>query len=566
MKNFLSYYTEYTNNINEYNNLNSESELKSTKRKAEDVLKNSDEKILKSKARAIAEPLLVSDYYEHEKAEDSETFFQTYNIELMSAATALASIPTAVTKVIPFLEKHSQNNIAKNLSEKLKSYKNASINIAGKSIKVSKVLTAAMAVISGIIYAAGMKNSMKSQLGLIRKASFDSTKKIINDPKMFAILTPEQEEQIEKITDSANTAASVVDKIKDKVDLKSSFSSVGDYKRNYAGYVQEKEEYKKSLEPKTGVKFSEEELKEARENQQLHENFLKNVELDPLEKLRKIETISNISYSALFTGGFLEYLITDKLVDVLHVTNKPLQYIMKLGVPLLTYFLLNKNISDIENKAILATKYKHIKEFTENPAEYNTTDKEGKQNPIEFIKSVAKDMKDYEEFSSTELPKIKSKLEAKKLLELTPEQERTAKLLQKNTSMTLNEHRENVYNQSVGIKSLSETILGPVDIMATAAGGFLGAKVASALLERNPNSKAAGLCKGLGAVITFIPAAILEAKLTKQQKLSEKTAAAMTINSFKDERKFLDNSASNIFSDIKLTRKSRVFEEFQDKQ
>ena len=31
--------------------------------------------------------------------------------------------------------------------------------------------------------------------------------------------------------------------------------------------------------------------------------------------MEKVETMANIGYSALFAGGFLEYLITDKLVD-----------------------------------------------------------------------------------------------------------------------------------------------------------------------------------------------------------------------------------------------------------
>ena len=116
--------------------------------------------------------------------------------------------------------------------------------------------------------------------------------------------------------------------------------------------------------------------------------------------------MANIGYSALFAGGFLEYLITDKLVDVLKVKNKPLQFILKLGVPILTYLLLNKNISDFENKAILATKYKHLKRFMENPEEYNVQKSE-KQNLIEFVKTIAKDMKDYDTFAEQELPKIK---------------------------------------------------------------------------------------------------------------------------------------------------------------
>ena len=294
--------------------------------------------------------------------------------------------------------------------------------------------------------------------------------------------------------------------------------------------------------------------------------MLKNVEFNSLEKLRKIETVSNISYSALFTGGFLEYLITDKLVDVCHVKSKPLQGIIKLGVPLLTYFLLNKNISDIENKAILATKYKNLKNFVENPAEYKADDGENSKGVKNFVKSTLQDMREYDKFAQNELPKIKEKLEAKKSLDLSPEQEREAKILQRNTSMVLNEHRENVYEQSVGIKSLSETILGPVDILATAAGGFLGTKIADTVFKgAESNKKLKGICQGLGAVLTFIPAAILEAKLTKKQKLSEKVGTSICINNLKNAEKFIDYSvpaANDEFSELNLQNRSQFFKDF----
>ena len=562
MKNIFSFYTSYRNNINEYNKQNGEAELKANKQKSETVLKNSNAEILKQKAKIIAEPLLVADNYEHEKAEDSETFYQTCNIELLSAVTAIAAMPAAITKIIPFLNKHPNNNIEKNLAAKLNSYKNGSIKILGKKIGLPKLMTAASAVLSIIIYAAGIKKSMQSQLGLIRKSSFDASQNIINQPEMYAILTPEQNEQVTKAAENSIRQFSVVDKIKDKANIKSSFDSVREYNGNHKLYIQKKNEYLNSLEKNSNSKYSDSQEQEAKENQQLYENMLKNVEYNSLEKLRKIETISNIAYSSLFTGGFLEYLITDKLVDVLHIKNKPLQCVIKFGAPLLTYLLMNKNISDIENKAILATKYKNLKNFTENPAQYDMYDETVNQSPIEFIKSTIKDMKEYDKFSQTELPKIKTKLQAKKTLELSSKQLKDAKIMQKNTSMVLNKHRENIYNQSVGIKSLSETILGPVDIIATAAGGFLGSKLAEFLLHKNQKNKFSGLLKGLGAVITFIPAAILEAKLTKQQKLSEKTATAMTINSLKDEKKFADNFASDTYTNLKLPGKNGIFSEF----
>ena len=208
---------------------------------------------------------------------------------------------------------------------------------------------------------------------------------------------------------------------------------------------------------------------------------------------------------------------------------------MKLGVPLLTYFILNKNISNIENKAILATKYKALKNFAENPLEPQKD--EDKKSLPEFLKTVYQDMKEYDKFAQNELPKLKEKLDIKKRIPYSKQQLAQAKSLQKNFSMAINVQREELYNKSLGIKALSETILGPLDIIATALGG----KIGHSLSKKISNKKIAGIMTGLGAVIAFIPAAIVEAKLTKQQKLSEKIAAFSAIKELDDYKQFLKN-------------------------
>ncbi len=544
MNNFISYYTKYTEHIDEYNRWNNE-QNKDVKKAPSDYNAQNTE-LLKQKAKTIAEPLLLLDSYEHEKAEDSETFFQTYNIELMSVTSLLCSLPIAVTKAIPFLNKHAEkNSLIKKSAELLSKYKNSSINIAGKSISVSKIATVFSAIGSGIFYIKNMRKSMESQLGIIRKANFDATQNIIDNPNMFAVLTDEQEKEVNAIaSQNKEETTSISDKIKDKVNITSSFKEVKEYKKNHKNFQNQKNEY--FNQTKTNPQPI------SKDDKIIMESLLKNVEHDVLEPLRKVETISNISYSALFTGGFLEYLITDKLTEVLGVKSKPIQMGIKLGVPLLTYFLLNKNISDIENKAILATKYKHLKQFTENPLAYKDRSEENKQSLPEFIKTVAKDMKDYDEFAKNEMPKLKNKLEAKKQIKLSKEQEIQAKKLQECTTKSINNQRELLYNQSVGIKALSETILQPIDIIATAAGGAIGNKLA----KKCPNSKIAGMLTGLGAVIAFIPAAIIEAKLTKQQKLSEKIAAMLALKDLKqnkvEQEQFILQQTSKVFSDFNI--------------
>ncbi len=559
MNNIFSYYTKYKDYTDEYKlwrqNLN----------KAENKtdVKAFDENNIRKKAKAITDPILVLDNYEREKAEDSETFFQTCNIELMSLTSLICTLPMALAKIAPmFSGKMFKNKLLDKTAVSLALYKRAKINIAGKNIPVPKIATVVSSVLGGLFFAHGIKKSMTSQLGLIRKAGFDASQNIINNPKLFAVLTPEQEKEVNNILDYDDKhKVEFVDKLKDKVNISSAFASVNDYKKNLPSYLKKKEEYFNSVNNNRPKQLNSLQEKNAKEDALLFKNLLKNVEHDVLDPLETVEKISNVTYSAMFTGGFLEYLISDKLVDVLKIQNKPLRAVMKLGVPLLTYLLLNKNISDIENRAILAVKYKHLKQFEENPLQYAQPDRDKKMSPIKFLKSVYKDMKNYEKFEQTELPKIKNKMQAKKQINLTKEQEKQAELLQKNTSMVLNTQREKLFEQSVGIKSLSETILGPLDIIATAVGGFMGNK----LSKKCSNKKLAGMMTGIGAVIAFIPAAIIETKLTKQQKLAEKSSVMLTIKDLDDIKKFADNTNPDYFdSNTIINKTSSIFKEFEN--
>lgn len=531
MRKILNFYTKYRKDVPAYNKWNAEQE----KQQVEVTPANSS---LQKKAKLIAEPILLFDKYEHEKMEDAETFYQTFNIELMSLVGAISSLPMTITKLPKLLENKAQNNaFIKSAIEKIDAYSKKTLEFSKKSIPLPKALTSIGAIIGGLVLIGGIKHSMSSQLGIIRKASFDATQNVIDNPNIFADLNENQERQLNKfVSEDIPNENSLVNKLQDKMDLNSSFKTVSEFSKNKKNHNNAKNNYfyQQSIDNQKNVALSVEENVQAKEEKELINSYLKNVEHAVLDDLRRVETISNISYSAMFTGGFLEYLMTDKLVSVLGIKNKPVQMAVKLAVPLVSYLLLNKNISDIENKAILATKYKHLKEFVKNPQLYATPHKKEKQSFVEFVKMMSKDMYDYNVFAEKELPLIEERLEAKKQIKLDKKQTHNAKRLQKNTSMMLNKHREHLYNQSVGIKSFSETILGPIDVVSTALGASLGALIA----KQFPNVKSNAPFKAIGAILAFIPAAYIEAVLTKQQKLSEKTAVMLASDELQDTKSF----------------------------
>ncbi len=533
----ISYYTKYREHITDYNDWNSKNSGVSNSSFSQ------NNETLKQKAKAIAEPILLLDSYTHEKAEDSETFYQTYNTELMSVTSLACTLPILLDKFTGFINDNYPNvSWLKNLGDKIESFSSKTIKILGKNIKTVNLASTGMIVAAGVFFWQGIKKSVESQLGLVRKASFDATQSITDNPKMFAVLTPEQENELNSIVNhNANHQTAFVDKLKDKIDISSSFQSVENYNRTKADYLKKKSEYFENINTIPNKTLSSTRKKQAEEDKQLFHNLLKNVEHDVLEPLRKVETIANISYSALFAGGFLEYLLTHKVVELMKVKNPLLKVGLKIGVPLISYLLLNKNISDFENKAILATKYKHLKQFMENPSQYERAS-EQKQTLPQFIKTIAQDMKDYDTFAEKELPKIKERLEAKKQINISLQQEKDAKLLQKNTTTTVNTLKERMLEQTVGIEALSEIISNPIDIAGAAVGGVIGNKLANKVA----NKKLKVLMTLLGTAIGFVPVAIMEAKFTNEQKKAEKIATMLAMKDLNDARKFADYSEEQI--------------------
>ena len=225
MNNILSYYTKYKEHIDEYKQW-------SAKQKHAPSTHLSPSTELKQKAKAIAEPILLLDNYTHEKAEDAETFYQTYNTELMSVTGLLCLLPMNITKAIPFLNKHAnKSNLIKNTANILTKYQNAALNIAGKKVTIPQLTTALSSIGAGLFFAKGIKNSIEGQLGITRKASFDGTQRITNEHKMFAILTPKQEQELNEIIKHNEThQTGFVDKLKDKLDVTTSFQAVEESK------------------------------------------------------------------------------------------------------------------------------------------------------------------------------------------------------------------------------------------------------------------------------------------------------------------------------------------------
>ncbi|MDD3237608.1 MAG: hypothetical protein PHV37_05865 [Candidatus Gastranaerophilales bacterium] len=556
---FRGYETPYNNWKNEQNNLDNKRQVLNSQGKNLD----SNIDLSQKKARVVADSMLVLDSIAQSKAEDVEAVFQTLQIELLAGLSAVTSIPTLIKKTIPALEKHSENSqIAKKSASLLQKYDKAELKIGKFKIPVSKALTGVAAVVSAFVYIPTVTDFVKNQIGATRRAKFETMQNELSDMHDFSVLNDAQEQEVKNTVASnnksvkSNEEAKFTDTIQDALDrinIPKSINEVKDLLKGKQHYLAQKEQYETNLK-KSEAYFNKplslEDEKTAKEDKQIFQNILKQVDLNSQDDLERVEKIVNVGYGSLFVGGFLEYLLSDTAVKALHIKNPIANKALSLGIPLLTYMLLNKNLAKFQNGAIKSVRYKNLTDLVNNKKDFNVYSDEDlsnvndaknenqktKEGIIPFVKRICAEMKEYKRFRAEDLPLLKENIKAKRKIQLTDEQQDDARLLQRNTFMTINSVEDNNQKLSESIEALSEIALAPIEIASTAIGGFLGDKLAKTVKA----TKCKGLYTALGAVVGFIPSALAEIYTTGQQRQALRISSMLTMEELKDYKSFAD--------------------------
>lgn len=524
-----------------------------------------DIELAQKKAGIVADSVLILDNYAQTKAEDVEAVFQTLQLELLAGLLAVSALPTEITEIIPTLEKHSQKSgFLKKTAEYLSKYDNVQFKIGAFKLPVKKLVTVVVAAVSSLIYIPTVIDAVKNQIGSTRRAKFEGMNLKLSNVNDFAILDKEQEVQVQSsVKDSLskkkpcsgnNEFKEFCDEATERVDIGKSLQLVQTLLKDKDNYIQKKQKYDNSLlnnQKNFDTPLADDDIYTAKSDKHLFETMVKKVDLDSQEPLEKFEKVINVGYASLFIGGFLEHLLSKKLVEVMKIKNPILKPLISFGVPLVTYFVLNKNLACTQNNAIKAVRYKKVNEFLKNkdnfvnysqdeldaiPDEAMKVDKPKKETLFQFLKSISEDIKEYKKYQREILPQKQEYLNAKRQIKLSKMQEDNAKLLQKNTFMTINKVDDKSQQYSESIEALSEIALAPVEILSTLAGAAIGDKISSVYA----GSKYKGLFRGLGALVLFIPSALAEVWTTHQQRTALKIANMLAVKEIDDYRHFVD--------------------------
>ena len=486
--------------------------------------------VLKEQKRAkiLVNTLIALDEYAQTKAEDIDSVSQTL---LYIAVGVLGAIGT-----------FAGNKIAK----------------AVKNPKISKTLPSAMGIGFALLtFLPVVRSTVINQVRANRMARFDG----IHSDKLFhinnfAVLTDEQQKQAEK--EAKNIPDSEISKQNSLINRANIFNSLSVFKEQTM--KQGEFQYLKNLHDKKmaedmnklkSVKFTDEEIKQSKKDKKLFTDILKKVDMDSHEPLERIEKAVNVSYSSLFAGGVLEYLVSDGILNLLKVKHKVIRPVLSWGLPVLTIMSLNKQLANFLNDAVKAVRYKKMQEFVNNPDNFKecseeeikkgvSSDKKKKKvGFIEFFKQTFKDIEDYQKYQNTKRIEEKKLAMASRKLVLTPKQKTEAELTRRNAQMVINTLDDQSQKYASAMETITESTTIPLDIIAPIVGTFTADKLHKFI---SPNGHFSLLYKGIGALIAFLPAAFSEIYFVNQQRKAKKCAVLIANNELQDNNKFLDPS------------------------
>ena len=297
------------------------------------------------------------------------------------------------------------------------------------------------------------------------------------------------------------------------------------------------------------VKFSNEELAQAKKDKKLFNDVLKKVDIESHYPIERIEKAVNVAYSSMFVGGVLEYLVSDGILNLLNVKNKIIRPVLSWGLPVLTIMFLNKQLANFLYDAIKAIRYKKMQEFVNdknNFKEYNedeikdakaATLKNKNTGFIDFFKATMKDIKDYKNYQKNKRPEEKKYSLGVRNITLTTKQKSDAELFKRNMEMTINTLDDQTQKYAMATETLTESTTIPIDIIAPIIGTFAADKLHKSF---SPSGKYRNLFKGIGAILAFLPAAMSEIYFVGQQRSAWRSATLIASDNLQNPDKFLD--------------------------
>ena len=490
------------------------------------------------RSKTLLRAIDVMDEYSQKNAENMEVIAESViNMGLEFAMFVGMGIGLLATKTKPIkklLNKYIKNNTQ-----------------GSRILTIGTMLVGgAIGTIAGLpLYAWGAKAEVKAS----RKGRFEAMRTELKDPKTFAVLTPEQEEQLNI---NLKNLATIKDKKKPFGKLNENIKALKEMATDSNEYLLQRMEIEKQLEENEkhyDKELTKEEIETAKKDQQLLTKLVEKIDLASQDYAENAELATGTLIASGFSLGALVSLGYEKLA-------KKLKW-KKSSVPAGAGFILALAASiaaaSIQKQAARVGRYKIKQELMKNPSQlvYVSDEKTGEITDVEikpqektgifkFLKEAWKNNKEFEKWKKTEGAKEKNLSKAMESVELSEEQMKDAKRLQHNTFKTFNKVDENSQKYAESLEALGQTIQYPVNLIFSIIGMFLGFKHLDKLSGAKTVKESLKPIFEYTSIILLstVPSILINAFITKEQKKASRVADMLAIDEMKDYRFFADYS------------------------
>ena len=492
------------------------------------------------RGQALVRAIDIMDEYSQKRAQDVEVATQSVvSMALEFMIFAGMGLGALVGKLKPV------NNL---ISKHIKNKKHASF--------LSMIIPVAIGGALGTIASFPLQAwGAKAEVSASRRGRFEAMRNELKNPNGFAVLTDEQIAEARKnskdiVLDEDKKTNKMTAKLSEAFGigtLKSMALDGGEYKKQRKAFELELASDNAHINDKMSPK----DIEKAKKDQQLLTKLVEKIDIASQDYAENAELAAGTFVTGVMALSFLGDLAVSKLMKMckvqsaqkISVATKIAGLVASIGAAIWT--------SQIIKQASKVGRYKVKQELMQNPEafvyvddkkanevkdfEINTTKK---QSLIEFLKSAYKNNKEYEKHQKVTAKDEKRFYKAIEDLELSEEQIKDAKQLQKNAFRTFNKVDDNSQKYSESVEALGQASMFPINLICTSVGMAIGIPL---LLKKSKTSlqEAEKFAKYFGiTLLSSVPAVLANAYITKQQKKASRVADMLAINEMQDYRNF----------------------------
>ena len=510
-----------------------EAKRQSYLRQNPDEIKYEDIQRGKNLLRAID----IMDEYSQKRAEDMEVATET----VVGWGFELASIVGGISGL--FLGAMFSNNIK--LSDYLK-------KSGADSTKIFIPFLIGSGIASSIAAFPLYNWAAKKEIHASRKGRFEAMRNELNNSKLFAVLTPEQENEVQNILNSMPPEKKSFFSTKK---MKASWANVKNMLRDSDDYVFQKMQFDNRVQYDISQferELSTEEVEKAEKDKQLLTKLVEKIDIASQDYAENAELATSTLTTAIFSATALLNIAYQKIAKAMKIKASVAPAIIGL------VFSLGASIysAQIQKEASRVGRYMVKKDLTEHPEKlaYIADEKtQNIENPeqelykkpgmIKFLSDIWKDNQEYNKWKKNESKKEKQTAEAVSKLEISEEQLKDAQRLQHNTFKTFNKIDENSQKYSESIEALGQAAQTPIALLCSSVGAIFGLKHLNRAMSKQ-SEMASGLANYLLIVLlSSMPSLFINAYITKEQKKASRIADMLAIKELDDYRHFADYNA-----------------------